>query len=182
MLGRILTGIAVLFIVAVLIITVLPLTNEWVSAAEGDLAETNEATNDSGNAVGRELGRGKRHRMRKVEDLDVDGYPDLPEGFTRPCDRDGDGVPDLPDGVTPRWNRDRVRDPEADGEDFGRAFGMGKRHRMRKAEDLDGDGYPDLPEGITPRWNRGRVSDLEDTAGCPFRGRGRQGTGAVETP
>ncbi|GEM_PF-4667844 len=200
MLSRIFTGIAVFLIAAVLVITVLLLTNEWVSAAEGDLAETSEVTNDGGYALGREFGRGKRYRMFRAEGLDDDGYPDLPEGFTRPCDRDGDGVPDLPDGVTPRWNRSRARDPEADGEGFSRASGGDKSYRMRKAEDLDGDGYPDLPEGfvhpcdrdgdgvpdfpdgVIPRWNRGRVSDLEDTAGCPFRGRGRQGATAAETP
>ena len=133
MLKRIITGTAVFLIVAVLIVAAFPLTNEWVSAAEGALAETSEATNDSGYTLGRGFGRGRRHMMHKAEDLDGDGQPDLPEGFICPFDADGDGVPDLPDGATPRWNR-------------------------------------------------GRVSDLEDTAGCPFRGRGRQGATAAETP
>lgn len=129
-----------------------------------------------------EFGRGKRHWIRRAEDSDGDGYPDLPEGFTCPCDADADGVPDLPDGVTPRRNRGRLLNPEEDGEDIGSVFGMGRRHWMRKAEDLDGDGVPDLPDGVTPRWNRGRVSDLEDTAECPFRGRRHQGSAATETP
>jgi hypothetical protein len=102
-------------------------------------------------------------------------------------------------GVTPRRNRGRLLNPEADGEDLGSVFGMGRR-RMRKAEDLDSNGYPDLPEGftrpcdtdgdgvpdlpdgVTPRWNRGHVSDPEDIAECPFRGRGRRGAAAAETP
>ncbi|MDD2426712.1 MAG: hypothetical protein PHR78_03170 [Eubacteriales bacterium] len=148
MLNRILKGIAVFAIVAALTISGLSLTNEKVSAAEGDLAETSEETNDNGYA----FGRGMRNMMRKAEDLDGDGYPDLPEGVTRPCDTDGDGVPDnLPEGVTPRWDRDRVRDPEVEGEGFGREFGMGMRNMMRKAEN-------------------------------PFRGRVCQNTAATETP
>ena len=200
MLSKVLTGIAVFLIAAVLIITALPLTNEWVSAAEDDLAERSEGTNDSGYALGSGFGRGKRHRMLMAEDLDGDGNPDLPEGVTRPCDRDGDGVPDLPDGVIPGWKRDRAGDPEADGEGFGRGFGMGRRHRMRMAEDVDGDGYPvlpegftrpcdrdgdgvpDLPDGVTPGWKRGRPDDLEGAEERPFRGRGRQGAAASETP
>lgn len=200
MLRRVLTGIAVFLIAAVLIITALPLTNEWVSAAEDDLAERSEVTNDVGYALAREFGRGMRHGMRKAEDLDGDGYPDLPEGFTRPCDRDGDGVPVLPDGVNPGWKRGPIGDPEADGEAFGRRSGKGRRHRMRMAEDVDGDGYPDfpegfirpcdrdgdgvpdLPDGVTPGWKRGRVDDLEDMEGRPFRGRGRQDAPASETP
>lgn len=199
MLRKIFTGIAVFLIAAVLIITVLPLTNERASAAEGDSAETSEVPHDSGYALGREFGRGKRHWIRRAEDSYGDGYPDLPEGFIRPCDADADGVPDLPDGVTPRRNRGRLLNPEADVEDLGSVFGMGRR-RMRKAEDLDSNGYPDLPEGftrpcdtdgdgvpdlpdgVTPRWNRGRVSDPEDIAECPFRGRGRRGAAAAETP
>ena len=138
--------------------------------------------------------------MHKAEDLDGDGYPELPEGFIHPRDRDGDGVPSLPDGVTPRWRRGRVGDPEADGEGFGRASGVGKRHRLHKAEDLDGDGYPDftegficpcdrdgdgvpdLPDGVTPRWKRGRAGGPEDGAERPFRRPGYQGAAVRETP
>lgn len=99
MLRRILTGIAVFVIAVALIVTILPLTNERASAAEGNLAEASDAANGGDNTFGCELRRGKRRMMRQAADLDGDGYPDLPA-----------------DGVTPRRGRDRVREREDEAE------------------------------------------------------------------
>lgn len=196
MLKRILAGITVFVLAAVLTISFFPFTREGVRAAEDNPVEKGQVANVKGEFSGRKFGRGQRFMMRKFQDLDGDGLPDLPEGFTCPRDKDGDGVPDLPNGVTPLWKRDRLADPEGDGE----AFGMGRRRMMREARGLGGEGYPDLPEGFTrpcdrdgdgvpdlsdgagPRRNRDRLIDPEDTAACPFRGRGRQGAAASETP
>lgn len=177
MVKKIVISTLVLVSVLALVMTGLSLGNKTVLAAdnaEDKLTESIERT-DENIGFGR-CGMGMRSMKRNAENLDKDGWPELPEGVTRPRDVDGDGFPDLPEGVSPRWNRDRERDPEAVGEAFGYGKGDGSgngggmRGMMRNAADNDGDGFPDLPEGVMPRWDRDRDGKPDVNAERPFRG------------